>query len=149
MTGIKLDYIKHFCFPFGPYVQVHDEPSPTNSPTARTVGAITLVPTSNLQGGYKFLNLRTGKKITRQNWTHLSMPSELIEMINKIGSAQGQPKLLTFQDRHGHEKSDPDPYFQPLDHETEGVVDDEHIEDNNAEDHEDRNGNLNDLGDKE
>ena len=32
-------------------------------------------------------------------------------------------------------KSDPDPYFQPLDHEIEGVVDDEHIEDNNAEYH--------------
>ena len=73
MTGIKLDYSKHFRLPFGSYVQVHDEPSPTNSPTARTVGAITLGPTGNLQGGYKFLNLRTGKKITRRNWTHLPM----------------------------------------------------------------------------
>ena len=43
MTGIKLDYSKHFRLPFGSYVQVHDEPSPTNSPTARTVGAIPLV----------------------------------------------------------------------------------------------------------
>ena len=77
------------------------------------------------------------------------MPSEVIERINKIGSAQGQPKLLTFQDRHGHEKSDPDPYFQPLDHEIEGVVDDEHIEDNNAEDHEDINANLADQGEEE
>ena len=40
----------------------------------------------------------------------------------KIYSAQGQPKLLTFQDHHGHEKSDLDPYFQPLDHEIKGVV---------------------------
>ena len=70
------------------------------------------------------------------------MPSEVIERINKIGLAQGQPKLLTFQYRHGHKKSDPDPYFQPLDHKIEGVVDDEHIEDNNAEYHEDRNANL-------
>ena len=50
------------------------------------------------------------------------MLSEVIERINKIGSAQGKPKLLTFQDRHGHEKSDRDPYFQPLDHDIEGVV---------------------------
>ena len=77
------------------------------------------------------------------------MPSEVIERVNKIGSVQGQPKLLTFQDRHGHEKSDPDPYFQPLDHEIEGVVDDEHIEDNNVEDHEDRNDNLADQGEEE
>ena len=58
MTGIKLDYSKHCRLPFGSYVQVHDEPSPTNSPTARTVGAITLVPTGDIQGGYKFLNTR-------------------------------------------------------------------------------------------
>ena len=77
------------------------------------------------------------------------MPSEVIERINKIGLAQGQPKLLTFQYRHGNEKSDPDPYFQPLDHEIEGVVDDEHIEDNNSEDHEDINFNLADQGEEE
>ena len=111
ITGIKLDYSKHCRLPFGSYVQVHDEPSPTNSPTARTFGAITLGLTGNLQGGYKFLNLWTGKKITRQNLTHLPMPSKVIERINKIGLAQGQPKLLTFQVRHGHKKSDPDPYF--------------------------------------
>ena len=87
MTGIKLDYSKHFRLPFGSYVQVRDDPSLTNSPTARTVGAITLGPTSNLQGGYKLLNLRTGKKITRRNYTHLPMPSEVIERVNKIGSA--------------------------------------------------------------
>ena len=124
MTGIKLDYSKHCHLPFGSYVQVHDEPSPTNSPSARTVGAITLGPTGNLQGGYKFLNLRMGGKIKRRNWTHLTMPSEVIERLNKIGVAQGQPKLLTFQDRHGYGKSDPEPYFQPLDHKIEGVVDD-------------------------
>ena len=100
MTGIKLDYSKYCRLPFGSYVQVHDEPSPANSPTARTVAEITLGPTGNLQGGYKFLNLRTSKKITRRNWTHLPMPLEVIERVKKIGVARGQPKLLTFQDCH-------------------------------------------------
>ena len=99
MTGIKLDYSKYFRLPFGSYAQVHDEPSPTNSPTTRTVVSITLVPTGNLQGGYKFLDICTGKKITRRNWTHLPMPLEVIERVKKIGVAQGQPKLLTFQYR--------------------------------------------------
>ena len=77
------------------------------------------------------------------------MPSEVIKTINKIGSDQGQPKLITFQDHHEHKKSDPDPYFQPLDHEIEGMVDDEHIEDNNDEYHKDRNANLADQGEEE
>ena len=46
-------------------------------------------------------------------------------------------------------KSDPDPYFQPLDHEIEKVVDYEHIKDNNAEDHKDRNANLTDQREEE
>ena len=98
------------------------------------------------KGDTNYLIFWTGKKITRRNWTHLQIPSELIERINKIGSAQGQPKLLTFQDRQRHEKIDPNPYFQPLDHEIEGVVDDEYIEDTNAEDHEDCHANLADQG---
>ena len=149
MNGIKLDYSKHCRFSFGSYVQVHDEPIPTNSPTARTVGAITLGPTGNLQGGYKFLNLRTGKKITRRNWTHLPIPLEVIERVNKIGVAQGQPKLLTFQDRHVYESNDPDPYFQLLDHEIEGVVDDEPIEENVPDYHEDTNDNPADQGEQD
>ena len=115
MTRIKLDYSKHFRLPFGSYVQVHDVPSPTNSPIARTVGAITLGQTGNLQGGYKLLNLWTGKNITRCNWTHLPMPIEVIERVNKIGIAQGQPKLLTFKDRHGYENSDPDRVEKDID----------------------------------
>ena len=115
MTRIKLDYNKNCRLPFGSYVQVHGEPSPKNSPTARTIVAITLGPTGNLQGGYKLLNLRTGKKITRRNWTHLPMSIEVIRRVNEIGTAQGQPTLITFQDCHGHDNNVPDPYFQPID----------------------------------
>ena len=115
MTRINLDYNKYCCLPFGYYVQVHDEPSPTNLPTARTIGAITLGPTGKLQGGYKFLILQRGKKITRCNWTHLPMLIEVIERVNEIGTAHGLLTLLTFQNRHRHDNNDPDPYFQPID----------------------------------
>ena len=77
------------------------------------------------------------------------MPFEVIERVNQIDSAQGEPELLTFQDRHGHEKSAPDPYFRPLDHEIEGVVDDDHTKDNNADDHKDRNANPADQGEED
>ena len=42
MNGFKLDYNRHCCLTSGSYVQVHDKPSPTNSPTARTIRAIPL-----------------------------------------------------------------------------------------------------------
>ena len=51
MTRIKLDYSNNCRLPLWSYVQVHNDPNPKNSPTARTIGAITLGPTGNLQGG--------------------------------------------------------------------------------------------------
>ena len=67
------------------------------------------------------------------------MSIEVIERVNKIGTSQGQPKLPTFQERRGHENSNSDLYFQPLDHEIKGVVDDEPIEENVEDNHEDTN----------
>ena len=140
ITGIKLDYKKHCQLPFGYYVQVHEEPTPTNSPEAQTIGAITLRPTGNLQGGYTILNLQTGKKIIRRNWTHLPMPIEVIKRVNQLGKEKNQPAILTFQDHHGHSTMDQDPYFQPVDIDIEGVIPDPDEQDpnlhdeNNAED---------------
>ena len=68
ITGQQMDYMKHCLLPFGAYVQTHEEPNPTNSLQARTIGAICLGPTGNLQGSYKFLNLRTGKRFIRRKW---------------------------------------------------------------------------------
>ena len=101
MTGIQFDYNKHCQLPFGSYVQAHEEPNPTNTQAARTVGAICLGPTGNIQGSYKFLNLRTGKRITRRRWTPLPMPQEVIDRVNQLGKADAQPELLTFYDRKG------------------------------------------------
>ena len=82
ITGQQLDYKKQCKLSFGSYVQTHEEPTPSNTQMARTIGAIALGPTGNLQGAYKFLNLRTGKKITRRNWTKLPMPQEVIDRVN-------------------------------------------------------------------
>jgi hypothetical protein len=101
MTGIQFDYQKHCRLQFGSYVQAHQEPSTTNTQAARTVGAICLGPTGNIQGSYKFLNLRTGKHITRRRWSQLPMPQEVIDRVDQLGRADGQPELLTFYDRKG------------------------------------------------
>ncbi len=96
LTGIQFDYKKHCQLPFGSYVQAHQEPSPSNTQAACTVGAICLGPTGNIQGAYKFLNLRTGKRITHRCWTALPMPQEVIDRVNQLGKADAKPELLTF-----------------------------------------------------
>jgi hypothetical protein len=42
-------------------------------------------------GSYKFLNFRTGKRITRRRWTQLPMPQEVIDRDDQLGKADGQP----------------------------------------------------------
>ena len=53
--------------PFGDYAQTHEEDTPRNSMKPRTIGAICLGPMENLQGGYKFMSLESGKLIERRS----------------------------------------------------------------------------------
>jgi hypothetical protein len=127
MSGEVLDYKKHLCLPIGQYCQVHEEETPRNSQVARTKGAISLGPSGNLQGGYKFMALNTGKKITRRNWDVIPMPDLVIARVNVLG--KDQPELFTFTDRHGRLIGDADTTvisddFEPVDDDVEfpGVV---------------------------
>ena len=99
MSGEKLDFKKHLALQFGQYCQVHEEEMPRNGMSARTKGAISLGPSGNLQGGYKFMALNTGKKITRRNWDVIPIPDVVVARVNSLGS--GQPEQLIFTDRHG------------------------------------------------
>ena len=65
LTGESLDYKKQLTLYPGQYFQVHDNEGPSNSDKARTQGSICLGPFVNLQGGFKFMSLKTGQKITR------------------------------------------------------------------------------------
>ena len=78
ISGVPLDFKKHCQLVFGSYAQTHEEPDLTNSLNTRTVGAICLGPTGNLQGSYKFFSLHSGKLITCCAWTALPMPQEVM-----------------------------------------------------------------------
>jgi hypothetical protein len=54
MTGQKFDYNKHCRVEIGAYAQVHEETNPKNSMKPKTIGAIALGATGNIQGSYKF-----------------------------------------------------------------------------------------------
>ncbi len=99
MSGETLDYKKHLSLQIGQYCQVHEEDTPRNSQRPRTKGAISLGPSGNIQGGYKFMALDTGKKITRRSWDVIPMPDTVIARVNALGS--DQPEQLIFTDRRG------------------------------------------------
>ena len=68
---------------------------------ARTTGAIALTPTGNahgpylivstLQGGYIFLSLTTGQKLSRQQWEELPMPDGVVQAVEQIALTEQQP----------------------------------------------------------
>ena len=73
VTGSTIDFNKYCKMPFRTYVQMHEQHN--NSILPRTAGAKDLRPMDNAQGSYYFLNLHTGKRVVRNNWTVLLMPS--------------------------------------------------------------------------
>jgi hypothetical protein len=99
MTGKTLNYKKHLSLQFGEYCQVHQEDTPRNSQLPRTIGAICLVPTGNVQGGYYYMSLQSGLKISRRSWDRIPMPDMVIAQVNLLG--KNQPQQLVFADRKG------------------------------------------------
>eukprot|EP00975_Prorocentrum_lima_P030772 6458618-Prorocentrum_lima.AAC.1 len=82
LIGRKIDLNHEFKLGFGDYVQTHEDNEVINTMAARTMGAISLGPTGNVQGSYRFLNLSTWRLVTRRSWTALPIPREVVEMIN-------------------------------------------------------------------
>ena len=79
VTGVRIDYLKNCRCPFGAYVHTHKKSDSTDTP--RTVGAICLGPTCNIQGTYTFMNLSTGRRIYRKKWDELNTPEHVIKRV--------------------------------------------------------------------
>jgi hypothetical protein len=115
MTGTALDFNKHCQIPFGAYAEVHEDNNIMNTMTERTQPAICLGPTANFQGSYKFLSLKTGKRITRKQFKELPMPDSVIKQIEAMATREKQDKVITFSNRSGNPIPDstPTPYDSP------------------------------------
>ncbi|KAG7373305.1 reverse transcriptase RNA-dependent DNA polymerase [Nitzschia inconspicua] len=91
---------------FGSYVQVYDDPRPTNRTNPRTIGAIALNHTGNAQGDYHFMSLVTGSRISRAQYTPLPITDEVIAAVEGIAAGQGHPVIgpdgLLFEWRPNH-----------------------------------------------
>ena len=99
MTGENLNYKKHLSLQIGKYCQVHEGDAPRNRQSPRAKGAISLGLSLNMQGGFKFMALNTGKKIGRRSWYIIPMTNIEITSVNALGS--DQPEQLIFTDRCG------------------------------------------------
>ena len=82
VMGHKPDYHNHCKLEFNTYVQTHE--ARNNSMAPRTVGDLALHPTSNLQGGYYFYSLDSGKRIKWYSWTELPMPVEVMKHVEVL-----------------------------------------------------------------
>ena len=102
VTGKTLNYKHHFKMPIGDYAQVHEEEQPRNSMAERTLGAICLGPIDNVQGGYKFMSLRTGKMIKRYAWTPIPMTQEVIDRVLSFGEQENVPEGVIIRDIQGN-----------------------------------------------
>jgi len=60
-------------------------------------GRIVLAPTGNIQGGFKFINLNTGKPITRHSWDNKTITYSVITRVNELGKYE--PELFLFTNR--------------------------------------------------
>jgi hypothetical protein len=100
MTGITLDFAKHYKVPFGAYVETHEENKPTNTMVERTRRAICLGPSSNFQGSYKLVCLRTGRKIIRKQFREVPMPTSVMKRVAAIAFRDKRPGNMEFTDRN-------------------------------------------------
>jgi hypothetical protein len=98
MSGEMLDYKKHMSLQLEQYCQVHEEDNPRNSQISRNKGVISLGPSGNLQGGFKFIALNSGKKIVLRSWDVIPMPDIVIHRVNALD--RDQPQHMTFTDKH-------------------------------------------------
>ena len=144
LTGLTMNYHRHCRLEFGEYVQTHDEHD--NSLDPRTIGALALCPTGNVEGGYFFLSLTTGKVINRMRWTRIPMPKDVIDRVERMACQEHAGMTLLFEDRDHNEiidlddTGDNDSAYEPNDQSDDDDDDDE--EDDNDEDDEDNNNIL-------
>ena len=98
LTGHCIEYSTHCQLEFGEYVQTHEEHD--NSMQPRTIGALSLRPTGNIQGGYFFFSLMTGRVLNRNCWTCLPMPNEVIDRVHRMAHQEKANRSLVFQNRN-------------------------------------------------
>jgi len=141
MTGLgNLDY-NDLSIELGSYAQVYEDNNPKNTTKNRTTPAIALNRTGNAQGGYYFLSLVTGKRLSRGQWDELPIPDGVIAAVEQMALNEGQPLIenngLVFEwspgviigEEQAHEGQGPEYDYDDSDDEYDFVPDSQEDED--------------------
>ena len=78
------DYKKHFQHEFGSYVQASQVNKPTNTNLSRTMGAIYLLPNTNIQRGKELIDISNGIFITRPKVYPCGMTKIVMKAVEKL-----------------------------------------------------------------
>ena len=101
MTGRVFDYQTHCRVEFGQFCQAHDDHKAKNRvDLERTTDAIALRSSGNLQGGYRFMSLKTGKVLRRQHFTEIPITQEVINRVHALAARENQPDGIEVLDGH-------------------------------------------------
>ena len=84
MTGDIIHYKRHIGIHIGQNFQVKEEDTPCNRNKPRNKGAICMGPSGNIQGGFKFMRLRSMKNITRRSWDMIPMTDTVIDWVKLL-----------------------------------------------------------------
>ena len=102
VTGRKLDWNMDCRIEIGQAVEAHDNTDGmnlNNTSVLRTTTAIAIGSFGNVQGGYKFLSLRTGKPITRYKWTEIPISELIINRVAQFAKSMN-PRLHSYVTDH-------------------------------------------------
>jgi len=78
---------------FGEYAEVYAGGNITNTNEERTTSAIGLYPSGNLQGGWIFMSLNTGRALHRKQWKKLAVTNKIIERVEELAMKENQPYI--------------------------------------------------------
>eukprot|EP00957_Ditylum_brightwellii_P046790 3551035-Ditylum_brightwellii.AAC.1 len=65
-------------------------------------------PSFNLQGGYNFLNLETGKTIKQRDFDELPMPNWVIKRVEELAEKDSEDRNIIVEDRNQQPMGDLD-----------------------------------------
>ena len=85
MVRTNLYWEKQLKLVVGTYYRVHIDPNPSNTISLRTHEEISLIPTGNLNGTYKFFCLKNWCTLKWRKWTEYNMPQWVINTFNNWG----------------------------------------------------------------
>ena len=95
MTDESLHYKRYIGLQIVQYYQVHGEDTLHNSNHPFTRGAICMGPSGNIQGGFKFMRLRSMKNITSKSCDMILMTDTVIDQVNILEKYQQELLVLT------------------------------------------------------